>query len=372
MKKTSKMTAFLLAASMALSAASVTAFAEEPATPAVQDNATISGGWSVNDGAVAMSKNPDAKAAFKKATAGLTGVNYKPIAVLGSQVVAGTNYAILCRPTAVYPDAQPEIKIMYVYADLMGNAEIIGFQTIIGAQLMGGFTANSGKLAVQNNKTVYDTYKKAMKGLTGVSYTPAAYLGSQVVAGTNYMVLCRSKGVYPGARYEWSLVTVNKDLNGNASVVSIETLDLGYMDDETEDENAENEVMVGIANPWTAYETVEEAAKAAGVEFKAPEKLGKHTIAYIQSMKGLVDVRYTKNDNTITVRKGTGTDDISGDYNEYKSVSQKEINGYSVTLKGNGKGVKAAVWTDGKNSFAVLSDRLLTEKFMESIICSVC
>ena len=277
MRKTFKNIAAALAAVMTLSAVSVTAFADEPAASEVQESAYLSGGWSVNDGELAMSRNPEAKAAFKKATAGLTGVNYKPVAVLGSQVVAGMNYAILCRSTVVYPGARPEWKIMYIYVDL----------------------------------------------------------------------------------------------NGNASIIGISPVYLGYTGDETDDENTENDVMTGVANPWTAYETVEEAAKAAGVDIKAPEKLGKHSISYIQSMKGLVDIRYTKGDNVITVRKGNGTDDISGDYTEYKSVTEKEINGNTVTLKGNGKGVKAAVWTDGKNSFAVLSKTALTEKFMENIIGSV-
>lgn len=49
---------------------------------------------------------------------------YEPVAYLGSQVVAGLNHCYLCRPTVVYPDAQPSWKLVYVYEPLEGPAEI--------------------------------------------------------------------------------------------------------------------------------------------------------------------------------------------------------------------------------------------------------
>ena len=374
MKKTLRTTAAVLAAIAAMSCTTFASFAD--ITPDTVIGSTfadepIAGGWSVNDGKnLSLSAAPEAKAAFKKATTGLAGVSYKPIALLGTQVVAGTNYAVLCRSTVVYPDAQPEIKIMYIYEDLEGNAQIMGFQTIIGEQLMGGFTANSGKLAFGKNKSVKRIYKNAMKGLTGVSYSPVAYLGSQIVAGTNYMVLCRSKVVYPGTPYKWSLVTVNKDLDGKASLVDIETLELGSMDDDAANEE-NDDIMVGIANPWSEYKTVAEAAKAAGVEFSAPDKIGEYKLTYIQAMKGIVDVRYKKGEDEICIRKGKGTDDISGDYNTYKNVRDIKTGEYTVTLKGNGKGVNCAVWNDGKNAYSVCSDREISEKSLESIITKI-
>ena len=374
MKKTLRTTAAILAVIAAMSCTTFASFAEATPDTVVEDtfaDEPLAGGWSVNaEKNISLSANKEAKAAFKKATAGLAGVDYQPIALLGTQVVAGMNYAVLCRSTVVYPGAQPEIKIMYIYEDLQGNAEITGFQTIIGEQLDGGFTANSGKLAIGKNKSVKKIYKKAMKGLTGVAYTPAAYLGSQVVAGTNYMVLCRSKAVYPGAPYKWSLVIVNKDLEGKASLVDIETLELGNMDDDSVNEENED-IMVGIANPWSEYKTVAEAAKAAGVKFSAPDKLGEYTLTYIQAMKGLVDVRYTNGEDQICIRKGVGTDDISGDYNTYDNVREKKIGVYTVTLKGNGKGVNCAAWNDGKNSYSIYSDKELSVKTLKSIVAEI-
>ena len=66
----------------------------------------------------------DAQAAFDKAVEGLVGAEYVPVALLSTQVVAGTNYCILCQITPVAPNATPTWALVYIYADLDGNAEI--------------------------------------------------------------------------------------------------------------------------------------------------------------------------------------------------------------------------------------------------------
>ena len=66
----------------------------------------------------------DAQAAFDKATGQLVGAMYTPVALMGTQLVAGTNYCILCQITPVVPDAVPSWNLVYIYADLEGNADI--------------------------------------------------------------------------------------------------------------------------------------------------------------------------------------------------------------------------------------------------------
>ena len=70
------------------------------------------------------------KELMEKALADSTGVNYDPIAYLGSQVVAGTNHAILCKATIVYPNTTPYYTIMYINEDLDGNVSILGYSDI--------------------------------------------------------------------------------------------------------------------------------------------------------------------------------------------------------------------------------------------------
>ena len=189
----------------------------------------IVGGWEINDGSTSLNKNPEAKDAFLKARKAATNVKIQPIAFLGSQVVAGTNYCFLCKVTAVSPDAKPEIALVYVYKDLKGNAEITGYQTIIGKQVPGGFNANDGKFKLGNNKLVKKAYREAMKDTPADAYEPVAYLGDQVVAGSNYMILARGTGTNDVAKGLY-LIIVYADLDGNAEINRIESLELGHTD----------------------------------------------------------------------------------------------------------------------------------------------
>lgn len=58
-----------------------------------------------------------------------------------------------------------------------------------GDVITGGITDAASPVVPDEVKTVFD---KAAATLTGVGYEPVAYLGSQVVAGTNHFLLCKA------------------------------------------------------------------------------------------------------------------------------------------------------------------------------------
>lgn len=49
----------------------------------------------------------------------------------------------------------------------------------------------------------------------------------------------------------------------------------------------------------------------------------------------IAEIMYSTADNTISYRKAPGSDDISGDYNTYATIVEKEIDNINVTIKGN-------------------------------------
>lgn len=67
----------------------------------------------------------DIREVFENVLECLVGVDYQPIALLGSQTVAGTNYAIICEATVVYPDAVPYYAIVYITEGLDGTAALL-------------------------------------------------------------------------------------------------------------------------------------------------------------------------------------------------------------------------------------------------------
>lgn len=81
------------------------------------------GGWE-NVPQEAVELPEEAQAAFDKATDGLDGAQYAPAALLSTQVVAGMNYCVLCQVIPEAQDAASAWALVYIYADLQGNAEI--------------------------------------------------------------------------------------------------------------------------------------------------------------------------------------------------------------------------------------------------------
>ena len=85
----------------------------------------ISGGWTDAKSPVIT---PEIKAMFDKLNETMTGAQYVPVALLQTQVVAGTNYRVLCKEAIVLPDAVTTYSIVTVYEDLEGKAEITDVQ----------------------------------------------------------------------------------------------------------------------------------------------------------------------------------------------------------------------------------------------------
>ena len=79
----------------------------------------------------------------------------------------------------------------------------------------------------ENVKKVLD---KATETLTGATYTPVAYIGSQVVAGTNHAILCKSTPSVAELKDPGSfiLVTVYEDLQGKCEITETKEIDLNF------------------------------------------------------------------------------------------------------------------------------------------------
>ena len=122
------------------SSASEEATSEAGAPEVDSASEEVVGGWDLSSSEYSLDKHEDAKKALDKALEGLTGADYEPVAYLGSQVVAGTNYCILCKITPVVPNAEPSYSLVYVYEDLDGKCEITSYQDIEigGEDVIGG------------------------------------------------------------------------------------------------------------------------------------------------------------------------------------------------------------------------------------------
>jgi len=206
--------------------------------PDIPEETPVLGGWSVNAGAPEAAMPEGARAAFDKATEELDGATHTPIAYLGSQVVAGINYAYLCKTELVTADPVTKLTLITVYNDLEGNASILNITDVniadytgnadlsFDAPLAGGWTP-SADYPAKLDTADRDAFYTALDGLTGVDYTPLALMGSQVVAGRNLAFLCCAASVTPDAADTLAVVVVYAALDGTAEITSIAPFNIG-------------------------------------------------------------------------------------------------------------------------------------------------
>ena len=222
----------LLAALLALGA--VGCRKAEPEEEVLMD-APLSGGWTP---AADYEVSEARKALFEKGLAGLVGVDYEPIAYLGSQVVAGTNHVFLCKATVVVPDARPTYALVYLYEDLQGDVQLMNVAdmplvpredgTAIAPEegLMGGWSYAEDPAVTDE---MQERLAKALEDMVGATYVPVANLGVQVVAGLNRCLLCQITPLVPDAQPHYALVYVYEDLQGGASLSQVVDLDVGAL-----------------------------------------------------------------------------------------------------------------------------------------------
>ena len=95
------------------------------------------GGWQVPEETTSVAIPDSARRAFESAATQLSGNNLEPMALLGTQVVAGKNYAFLCHSTLVTQEPVTSVQVVTVYEDLNGNAKVTGICLVNPADFNG-------------------------------------------------------------------------------------------------------------------------------------------------------------------------------------------------------------------------------------------
>ena len=157
-----------------------------------------------------------------KAASAVTDTEYTPIAYIANQVVAGMNHLVLCKRAvhaADFSGTKEHYVLLTIYEDLQGNAEITTVQESNAEALIGEGT---GAWSESDSPVVTDelqgAFKSANRILAGAQYTPLALLGTQVVAGMNYCVLCEVTASVPDAASSYAIVHLYQDLKGKAEI----------------------------------------------------------------------------------------------------------------------------------------------------------
>ena len=199
---------------------------------------TMAGGWTIyNDDTEAVLPE-GVQEVFDKALEGYAGAGFTPVAYMASQVVAGVNHMILCKCTQVTAEPVTTLAVITIYQDLEGNATITNVSDFNLADLMdqgyaaeeaaaagetqtlaGGWTVSEDYQVVNLPAEAQTAFDKALSEYAGVDNEPLALLGTQVVAGVNYAVLCHGSSL--GEDDHLAVAFIYADLDGGAQLLTI-------------------------------------------------------------------------------------------------------------------------------------------------------
>lgn len=133
-------------------------------------------------------------------------------------------------------------------------------------------------------------------------------------------------------------------------------------------ESVEN--MLGMPNPYTDHDSLEEAEEDAGFKIQVPDEIcGAKAAAFRNLGTKMLEVIYYDGDTEVArVRKGIGEDDISGDYNEYEIDETVDAADTQVTLKGSADGCALAVWNADGYAYAVSVTKEISKDEMLKLV----
>ena len=189
-------------------------------------DAPLVGAYNTNLVSFSIKDNPDAMNAFEAAFPnGYNYTHYEPIALLGTQVVSGTNYLYLCKST--WTDYQENVSfvLLQIYQDLSGKSQVVGsailFPTEESREEGEDYIDNTGSYLPENIPAIQNAFKEAVPNDENASYIPLAYIGKHTQEGKpeEDVIFTAKKSKGKDAKTNYELLYIVEDKDGKAKLV---------------------------------------------------------------------------------------------------------------------------------------------------------
>ncbi len=190
---------------------------------------TLVGAYNTNLVSFSLKDNPDAMNAFEAAfPKGYNYTHYEPIALLGTQVVSGTNYLYLCKST--WTDYQENVSfvLLQIYQDLSGKSQVVGsailFPTEESREEGEDYIDNTGSYLPENIPAIQNAFKEAVPDDENAYYIPLAYIGKHTQEGKpeEDVIFTAKDPRGTDAKISYELFYIGKDKDGKAKLVKTE------------------------------------------------------------------------------------------------------------------------------------------------------
>ena len=187
------------------------------------------GAYNTNLVSFSLKDNPDAMNAFEAAFPnGYNYTHYEPIALLGTQVVSGTNYLYLCKST--WTDYQENVSfvLLQIYQDLSGKSQVMGsailFPTEESREEGEDYIDNTGSYLPENIPAIQNAFKEAVPDDENAYYIPLAYIGKHSQEGKpeEDVIFAAKDPRGTDAKISYELFYIAKDKDGKAKLVKTE------------------------------------------------------------------------------------------------------------------------------------------------------
>lgn len=187
------------------------------------------GAYNTNLVSFSLKDNPDAMNAFEAAFPnGYNYTHYEPIALLGTQVVSGTNYLYLCKST--WTDYQENVSfvLLQIYQDLSGKSQVMGsailFPTEESREDGEDYSDNTGSYLPENIPAIQNAFTEAVPDDENAYYIPLAYIGKHTQEGKPEEDVIFTAKDPRGAdtKISYELLYIGKDKDGKAKLVKTE------------------------------------------------------------------------------------------------------------------------------------------------------
>lgn len=159
----------------------------------------------------------------------LIGAEYEFIAYLGSQVVNGTNHAVLAEQTIVTGKDVKNI-VLIIFHETKEGVTVQNIERVIESG--GGLGGIKIDVTTDIQEEAIAAFSDCLNGFVGSKITPIAVLGTQMTKGQNYIFLVSVEPVVPEPETQVAILVAN-DMTKQAHFIDFlsskqDTAQLGY------------------------------------------------------------------------------------------------------------------------------------------------
>lgn len=131
---------------------------------------------------------------------------------------------------------------------------------------------------------------------------------------------------------------------------------------------------VETISPFTEVSSLEELEDTVGFKVEELTELPFPVTerVYMAFGSDMAEIRYCGETETAVLRKAVGIEDPSGDYTQYAEEWALDVNGTSVTLKGENGQYVLALWQEGDYAWSVRLSAGKDQSVWEQILLPLC